>query len=202
MQHHVRNLAKFGVRVVVAVNRFATDADSEIAMVVRAATEAGAVAVEANHWALGGAGAVDLARAVVTACAEARAAGPESFKFLYPLEASPKAKIEAICTGIYGAAAVRYSEKAEAKLASYVAAGYGSLPICMAKTHLSLSTDPALKGVPTGFSVEVRDVRASVGAGFLVAYLGDIMTVPGLPSRPGYYDVDLEVDTGRVIGLF
>ena len=203
MQHHIRNTLKFGVAPVVAVNRFATDSDAEIAMVRAAALEAGAVAaVECNHWALGGAGAVDLARAVMDACAAARAPGAAPFRFLYPLELPIKAKIETIATQIYGAASVTYSEEAEKKIAAYAAAGYGNLPICMAKTHLSLSTDAKLKGVPTGFTVHVRDVRASVGAGFLYPLLGTIMTVPGLPTRPGFYDIDLEKGTGRIIGLF
>jgi formyltetrahydrofolate synthetase len=223
MQHHIRNVLKFGVQPVVAINRFATDTDAEIAAVKAAALEAGATAaVEANHWAQGGAGAADLARAVAVACAASRAAdaaaaaassgsaaAPSSapaasstFKFLYPLDLPIKGKIEAIAKGIYGAAEVTYSEEAEKKIAAYTASGYDTLPICMAKTHLSLSTDPTLKGVPTGFSVAVRDIRASVGAGFLYPLLGSIMTIPGLPIRPGYYDVDLDVETGRVIGLF
>ena len=103
---------------------------------------------------------------------------------------------------MYGAAAVEYEEEAERKIAAYAAAGYGNLPVCMAKTHLSLSTDAALKGVPTGFTVKVRDVRASIGAGFLYPLLGSIMTVPGLPIRPGFYDIDLEPGTGRIVGLF
>jgi methylenetetrahydrofolate dehydrogenase (NADP+)/methenyltetrahydrofolate cyclohydrolase/formyltetrahydrofolate synthetase len=202
MQHHIRNLLKFGVTVVVAVNRFATDSDREIAAVIAAANAAGAEAVEANHWAEGGRGAVKLAEAVVAACARSRAAGAGSFRPLYPLDLPIKEKIETICTSIYGAAAVTYSPEAEAKVAQYTKSGYGALPICMAKTHLSLSTDATLKGVPTGFTVNVRDIRASIGAGYLYALCGEIMTVPGLGSRPGYYDVDLDCETGRVIGLF
>ena len=211
MQHHIRNLLKFGVTVVVAVNRFATDSDREIAAVIAAANAAGAEAVEANHWAEGGRGAVRLAEAVVGACATARAraaAGGEAaaagggFRPLYALDLPIKAKIETICTSIYGAAGVTYSPEAEAKVALYTQRGYDALPICMAKTHLSLSTDASLKGVPTGFTVNVRDIRASIGAGYLYALCGEIMTVPGLGSRPGYYDVDLDCETGRVIGLF
>ena len=103
---------------------------------------------------------------------------------------------------MYGADGVEYSEIAEQRLKSYTDAGYGSLPVCMAKTQYSLSTDAAAKGVPTGFKVLVRDVRAAVGAGYVYPICGDIMTVPGLPTRPGFYDVDMELDTGRVIGLF
>lgn len=206
MQHHIRNVLKFGVQPVVAINRFATDSDAEVAIVKAAALEAGAVAaVEANHWAKGGAGATDLASAVIAACAASRAQAASAgnpFRFLYPLDIPIKSKIEAIAQNIYGAASVTFSEDAEKKIAAYTAAGYDRLPICMAKTHLSLSTDPTLKGVPTGFSVTVRDVRASVGAGFLYPLLGSIMTIPGLPIRPGYYDVDLDTETGRIIGLF
>jgi len=203
MQHHIRNVLKFGVQPVVAINRFATDTDAEIAIIRDAALSAGAIAaVEANHWAKGGAGAIALAQAVVEACKVSRSNPEASFRFLYSLDIPIKAKIEAIATNIYGAKDVVYSEVAEKKIEAYTNLGYTSLPICMAKTHLSLSTDPALKGVPTGFTVEVKDIRASVGAGFLYPLLGSIMTVPGLPIRPGYYDVDLDVDTGRIIGLF
>lgn len=205
MQHHIRNILKFGVKPVVAVNRFSTDADSEIAMVIKAALDAGAeAAVEANHWAEGGAGAVKLAEAVIAACASTRqqAEDVSPFKFLYSLDIPIKDKIETIAKQIYGAGSVTYTDEALKKIESYTALGYDKLPMCMAKTHLSLSTDPTLKGVPTGFNVEVRDIRASIGAGFLYPLLGQIMTIPGLPTRPGYYDVDLEVETGRVIGLF
>ena len=206
MQHHVRTALKFGVRPVVAVNRFATDSDAEIALVRAAAIEAGAAeAIECNHWAEGGRGALELAAAVERACAAARAeaaAGRSSFRFLYPLEASIKDKIATVAREVYGAAGVEYEPEAEKKIEAYAAAGYGTLPVCMAKTHLSLSTNAELKGVPTGFTVKVRDVRASIGAGFLYPLLGTIMTVPGLPIRPGFYDIDLEPGTGRIVGLF
>jgi formyltetrahydrofolate synthetase len=124
------------------------------------------------------------------------------YRFLYPLELSLKEKIETITREMYGAVAVEYSELAEQRLESYTRAGYGSLPICMAKTQYSLSTDAAAKGVPTGFTIKVKDVRAAVGAGYIYPICGDIMTVPGLPTRPGFYDVDIDPETGRVIGLF
>lgn len=200
--HHIRNVAKYGVRCVVAINKFKTDTPGELEAVRLACLEAGAHgAVVANHWAEGGRGAVDLANAVIDACAAARAAGP-TFKFLYPLTDSLKTKIETICREMYGAKDVEYSEEAEKRLAKYEEAGYGRLPICMAKTQYSLSTDPAAKGVPTGFTVKVRDVRAAVGAGYIYPICGDIMTIPGLPVRPGFYDVDIDTKTGRVIGLF
>jgi formyltetrahydrofolate synthetase len=203
MQHHIRNAKKFGVEVVVAVNQFHTDTMAEIELVAKKAMEAGAyAAVRSNHWAEGGAGAIDLAHAVIEACAKSRAQPESSFKFLYPLEYSIEQKIETVCKEIYGAASVTFSEKAQGQIVAYTAQGYGNLPICNAKTHLSLSTDASKKGVPTGFNVEVREIRASIGAGFLYPLLGDIMTIPGLPTRPGFYDVDLDVETGRVIGLF
>eukprot|EP00753_Platysulcus_tardus_P017834 PLAT6570.1.p1 GENE.PLAT6570.1~~PLAT6570.1.p1 ORF type:complete len:656 (-),score=322.99 PLAT6570.1:1656-3623(-) len=201
--HHVRNAQKFGVPVVVAVNRFTTDTDAEHALVIDAAKEAGAfAAVSSDHWARGGAGAVDLAEAVVAACAAAREGEGGGFRFLYPLSMTLREKIDCIAKQIYGAAAVELSEVAEERLAFFEEAGFGDLPICMAKTHLSLSTDPSAKGVPTDFTVAVRDVRASVGAGFVYPLLGDIMTIPGLPTRPGFVDVDLNLETGEAEGLF
>ena len=203
MQHHIRNALKFGVQPVVAVNRFVTDSDKEIEMVRKMALEAGAAdAVMSNHWAKGGAGAVNLGRAVVKACESARSAAKSSFKFLYPLNYSIKQKIETIVKEIYGGVSVSYDPSVETAIARYEKQGWDKMPICMAKTHLSLSTDPKLKGVPTGFDVLVKDIRASVGAGFVFPLLGKIMTIPGLPTRPGFYDVDVDLKTGRIIGLF
>ncbi|MFW5884255.1 MAG: formate--tetrahydrofolate ligase, partial [bacterium] len=196
LRTHIRNAASFGVPVVVAVNRFPTDTDAEVELVRRMAQEAGAVdAVVSDHWARGGAGAVDLAKAVVQACER-----PSDFRFLYPLDASIKEKIETIATKMYGAAGVEYSPEAEEEIDRYTRNGFDGLPICMAKTHLSLSHDPALKGAPTGFTVPVREVRASVGAGFLYPLLGTMSTMPGLPTRPAFYDIDLDPETGRVVG--
>jgi methylenetetrahydrofolate dehydrogenase (NADP+) / methenyltetrahydrofolate cyclohydrolase / formyltetrahydrofolate synthetase len=198
MVAHIKNARRFGVPVVVAVNRFAADTDAEIEMVRKAAVAAGAEdAVMADHWAEGGAGAVGLAKAVIAACAK-----PRDFRFLYPLEWDIKKKIEAIATEIYGADGVDYSPEAEAKIELYTRLGFDKLPICMAKTHLSLSHNPELKGVPKGFRIPVRDIRASVGAGFLYPLCGDMRTMPGLPTRPVYYDVDLDLKTGKVTGLF
>ena len=198
MVAHIANARRFGVPVVVAVNRFATDTDAEIEIVRQAAVAAGAEdAVMADHWAEGGAGAVALAKAVIAACEK-----PVDFKFLYPLEWDIKKKIETIATQIYGADGVEYTPEAEAKVALYTRLGFDKLPICMAKTHLSLSHDPALKGVPKGFKIPVRDIRASVGAGFLYPLCGDMRTMPGLPTRPVYYDVDIDLETGKVTGLF
>ncbi len=195
---HIQNALKYGVPVVVAINRFTTDTDAEIELVRRIALEAGAEdAVEATHWANGGAGAVDLGKAVIAAAEK-----PSHFRFLYDLDLPIKTKIETIAKEIYGAGSVTYSELAEKQIAAYTANGFDKLPICMAKTHLSLSTDPKLKGAPKGFEVHVREVRASVGAGFIYPLLGTISTMPGLPTRPAFYDVDIDLETGRVVGLF
>jgi methylenetetrahydrofolate dehydrogenase (NADP+)/methenyltetrahydrofolate cyclohydrolase/formyltetrahydrofolate synthetase/formate--tetrahydrofolate ligase len=193
----IANARCFGVPVVVAVNRFKTDTAAEVELVRRLAIEAGAEdAAVSDHWALGGAGAVDLANAVVAACEK-----PSHFRFLYPLELGIKEKIETIVREMYGGSGVEYSPEAEKKIELYTRQGFGNLPICMAKTHLSLSHDANLKGAPTGFIVPVRDVRASAGAGFLYPLLGTMATMPGLSTRPGYYEIDLDPETGRVIGL-
>jgi len=197
LEANIRIVKTFGVPVVVAVNAFATDTDSELEFIRQAAIQAGAEdAVKAEHWAHGGAGATDLARAVMAACEK-----PSRFEFLYPLDASIKEKIEAVATKIYGAGRVEYSPDAEAKIALFTRLGYDKLPMCMAKTHLSLSHDPTLKGAPKGYSLPIRDVRASVGAGFLYPLCGEMRTMPGLPSRPAFMNVDLGED-GRVLGLF
>ena len=198
LKHHIKNARGFGIPVVVAVNSFATDTKAEVELVREAALEAGAEdSVVCTHWADGGAGAAKLAEAVVAAAEK-----PSDFKFLYPLDISIKEKIETICREIYGADGVDYLPEAEAKIELYTRLGFDKLPMNMAKTHLSLSHDPALKGVPKGFRVPIRDVRASVGAGFLYPLLGEMRTMPGLPTRPVFYDVDVDLETGRVLGLF
>jgi formyltetrahydrofolate synthetase len=198
LQHHIKNALKFGIPVVVAVNSFADDTPAEVELVRKAALEAGAEdSVVARHWMEGGEGAVKLAEAVIKAAEK-----PSNFEFLYPLELSIKEKIETICKEIYGADGVDYLPEAEAKIELYTRLGFDKLPLCMAKTHLSLSHDPSLKGVPKGFRVPIRDIRASVGAGFLYPLLGEMRTMPGLPTRPVFYDVDLDLETGRVVGLF
>jgi methylenetetrahydrofolate dehydrogenase (NADP+)/methenyltetrahydrofolate cyclohydrolase/formyltetrahydrofolate synthetase len=199
MVKHIQNALKYGVNVVVAVNSFKDDTEAEVEMVRKAAIEAGAMdAVVSRHWMEGGAGSVDLAKAVVEACEK-----PSDFKFLYPLKGTTiKEKIETICKEIYGADGVEYSEEAEKKIELYTKLGFSELPMCMAKTHLSLSHDATLKGRPKGFVVPIRDLRASVGAGFIYPLLGKMSTMPGLPTRPVYYDVDLDLETGQVLGLF
>jgi formyltetrahydrofolate synthetase len=145
----------------------------------------------------GGDGAIDAANAVVEACDR-----PSNFQFLYPDEASIKEKIETIAMKVYGADGVDYMPEAEEKIKKFTEAGYDRLPICMAKTHLSLSHDPTLKNRPTGFRVPIRDIRPSIGAGFLYPLLGTMATMPGLAARPAAVDVDIDVETGRIKGLF
>ncbi len=198
LQHHIKNALRFGVAVVVAVNSFATDTPAEVELVRQAAVEAGAEdAVVCTHWMDGGKGAVNLAEAVVKAAEK-----PIHFEFLYPLDISIKEKIEIICKEIYGADGVDYLPEAEAKIELYNRLGFDKLPLNMAKTHLSLSHNPEWKGVPKGYKIPIRDIRASVGAGFLYPLLGEMRTMPGLPTRPVFYDVDLDLETGRVVGLF
>ncbi len=196
---HVGIARKYGVPVVVAINSFATDSEAELALIRKVAMEQGGAedAVICRHWALGGEGARDLAEAVVKAAEK-----PSNFNFLYPLDLPIKEKIEIIAREVYGADGVDYQPLAEERIADYTRLGFDKLPICMAKTHLSLSHDANLKGVPKGFRVPVRDIRASVGAGFLYPLLGTMSTMPGLPTRPAFYDVDLDLETGRVVGLF
>jgi methylenetetrahydrofolate dehydrogenase (NADP+)/methenyltetrahydrofolate cyclohydrolase/formyltetrahydrofolate synthetase len=194
---HIRNALKFGIPVVVAVNAFHTDTAAELEMIREYAVAQGAEdSVVTTHWADGGKGAGKLAEAVVAACEK-----PSSFEFLYPLEWSIKEKIEKISTEIYGADGVSYEPLAEKQIADYERAGFGSLPICMAKTHLSLSHDPALKGEPKGFTVPVREVRASVGAGFIYPLIGTMSTMPGLATHPAFMDIDIDED-GEITGLF
>ncbi len=198
LQRHIENALKYGVNVVVAVNSFATDTPAEVEMIRKAALKFGAMdAVVSTHWADGGKGAIKLAEAVVKAAEK-----KSNFKFLYPLELSIKEKIEMIAKEIYRADGVDYSPEAEEQITRYTRLGFDKLPICMAKTHLSFTTDVSIKGAPNGFRIMVREVRASVGAGFLYPLLGKMSTMPGLPTRPVFYDVDLDLKTGKVVGLF
>lgn len=193
----IENVRLHGIPAVVAINAFPYDSPAEFELVQKYSREAGALdAVVCQHFAEGGAGAADLARAVVAAAEQ-----PSEFKFLYPLDAPIKSKIEAIAKQVYGAASVSYQPAAERAIRLYDRLGYSKLPICMAKTHLSLSTDASAKGRPEGFNVPIRDVRLSAGAGFLYPLLGDMRTMPGLPSKPGGEAVDVDPD-GTVHGLF
>jgi formyltetrahydrofolate synthetase len=194
---HIKNAKGFGVPVVVAVNSFATDTDAEIELIRRAAIEAGAEdAVKCTHWAHGGKGTKALGEAVVRAVER-----PKQFKFLYPLESTIKQKIEAIAA-YYGADGVDFEPEAERKIEMFTRLGFDRLPICMAKTHLSFTASADLKGAPTGFRIPIRDIRASVGAGFLYPLVGTMRTMPGLSTRPSFFDIDLDLETGKVKGLF
>jgi formate--tetrahydrofolate ligase len=191
----IENVKVHGVSPVVAINAFPTDHASEHEAIREIAESVGARVAVCTHFSDGGAGAVDLAHAVVAACEE-----PTDFELLYPDTASLKEKIEKIATTIYGAASVEYSDLANSQLARYEANGFGSLPICVAKTHLSISGDASLKGAPTGHVLKVREVRASVGAGFVYPICGDMRTMPGLGAHPAAMNIDFGPD-GRIVGL-
>uniref|UniRef100_A0A7N9B233 formate--tetrahydrofolate ligase n=1 Tax=Mastacembelus armatus TaxID=205130 RepID=A0A7N9B233_9TELE len=188
----------FGMPVVVALNVFRTDTQAEIDLVCQIAKECGASdAVPCYHWAQGGRGSIELAQAVNEA-----ANTPSNFQFLYHLEMPIVEKIRVIAQKVYGAEDIELSPEAKAKIDYYNQQGYGSLPICMAKTHLSLSHMPDKKGAPTGFVLPIRDVRASIGAGFIYPLVGTMSTMPGLPTRPCFYDIDLDPVTEEITGLF
>lgn len=197
LEAHIENMRQFGIPVVVAVNHFTFDTDKEIAFIRERALAAGAEDCQISEvWAKGGEGGKALAEAVVKAAEK-----PSNFHFLYPLEASIKEKIETIAAKVYGADGVDYAPAAEAKIKQFTEMGYDRLPICMAKTHLSLSHDPTLKGRPKGFRLPIRDIRASVGAGFLYPLCGDMMTMPGLPAVPAGTKIDID-ENGVIRGLF
>ena len=192
----IENVKAHGVSPVVAINAFPGDFASEHEVIREIAESVGARVAVCSHFSDGGAGAVDLANAVIEACEE-----PSNFALLYPDDASLKEKIEKIATTIYGAAKVEYSAEANRQLAMYEANGFGVLPICVAKTHLSISGDASLKGAPTGHTLSVRELRASVGAGFVYPICGDMRTMPGLGAHPAAIGIDIGPD-GRVVGLF
>jgi formate--tetrahydrofolate ligase len=193
----IENIKIHGVTPVVAINAFESDHAEEIEAVKRISTEAGALgAAVSTHFVNGGAGAIELAELVVEAAEK-----PNEFKFLYELDQTIKSKIDAIATKIYGAEAVSYTTKAEQQIRDYEANGFGGLPICMAKTHLSLSHDPLLKGAPRNFTLPIREVRASVGAGFIYPICGDMRTMPALPEHPAAEKIDID-ENGNVVGLF
>jgi methylenetetrahydrofolate dehydrogenase (NADP+)/methenyltetrahydrofolate cyclohydrolase/formyltetrahydrofolate synthetase len=174
------------------------DTPAEMKLVQDYSLKVGAdYAVPANHWAKGGEGAVELANAVIEACKE-----PSEFKFLYELNKPLVEKIEIIAKEMYGADGIELSAEAKAEVERYESQGYGGLPICMAKTALSLSDDPSKKGVPTGFTLPIRNVRLSAGASFVYPLVGSMSTMPGLTTRPGFYDIDLNAETGEIEGLF
>ncbi|GME87398.1 hypothetical protein B5S28_g1656 [[Candida] boidinii] len=197
----IANAKSYGSPVVVAINQFATDTDAEIQAIKEEAIKAGAHdAIPSNHWAKGGAGSVELAQGVVKAIEEKPVTG-EPLPFLYDLESSVEEKLTTIAQKMYGAAGIELSPLAKEQVAKYEAQGFGKLPICIAKTQYSLSHDPKLKGVPTGFTVPVREVRISAGAGYLYALAAEIMTIPGLPTHAGFMNVEVNED-GEIDGLF
>jgi formyltetrahydrofolate synthetase len=194
---HIENAQGFGVPVIVALNRFGTDTDREIALVERIARDAGAEgAFVSDAYCRGGGGAISLAEAVVLASKK-----PSKFQFLYPLDLPVKAKIERIAEKMFGAGGVDYSRTAENKIKQYSALGFDRLPICMAKTHLSLSHDASQRGLPRRFRVPIQDVRLAAGAGYLIPVCGDIRPMPALPSVPVGTRVDID-ENGRIVGLF
>jgi formate--tetrahydrofolate ligase len=197
MQRHLGIVKAFGVNAVVAINRFPDDTDEEVETVKRLALEGGAMAAEVNEaFERGGEGAAELAEAVVAA-----AEAPSDFRFLYELDDPIDAKIEAVCTRAYGAEGVVFLPAARQKIEQFTKLGFDRLPICMAKTHLSLSHDPSLLNAPVGFTVTVRDIRQYTGAGWLVPLLGDMQTMPGYGVSPAAFNVDID-DTGKTVGLF
>uniref|UniRef100_A0A8C4LK21 formate--tetrahydrofolate ligase n=1 Tax=Equus asinus asinus TaxID=83772 RepID=A0A8C4LK21_EQUAS len=198
LRKQIENARMFGVPVVVAVNAFRTDTEAELDLISHLAKAHGAFdAVKCTHWAEGGRGALALAQAVQRA-----AEAPSSFQLLYDLKLPVEDKIRIIAQKIYGAEDIELLPEAQHKAEVYTKQGFGDLPICMAKTHLSLSHNPEQKGVPTGFVLPIRDIRASVGAGFLYPLVGTMSTMPGLPTRPCFYDIDLDPETEQVNGLF
>jgi formyltetrahydrofolate synthetase len=197
MQRHLAIVKEFGLNAVVAINRFPDDTDDEIDVVKRLALEGGAMAAEVNEaFERGGEGAAELAEAVVAA-----ADAPSDFRPVYALDDPIVAKIETICTRVYGAEGVVFLPAARQKIDQFTKLGFDTLPICMAKTHLSLSHDPALLNAPTGFTVTVRDIRQYTGAGWLVPLLGDMQTMPGYGVQPAAFNVDID-ESGRTVGLF
>lgn len=198
LQKQIQIAQLFGVPVVVALNVFKTDTRAEIDLVCELAKRAGAFdAVPCYHWSVGGKGSVDLARAVREAASKR-----SRFQFLYDVQFPVVDKIRTIAQAVYGAKDIELSPEAQAKIDRYTQQGFGNLPICMAKTHLSLSHEPDKKGVPRDFILPISDVRASIGAGFIYPLVGTMSTMPGLPTRPCFYDIDLDTETEQVKGLF
>src|SRR5712671_600415 len=197
LQRHVENVQKFGLPAVVSINRFSADTDAEIALVKEKCKALGVEALMADHWAMGGEGAADVARAVVKVID----AGKGKLKMLYPDEMPLFEKIRTIAKEIYRADDATADKSVKDQLKTWEEMGFGKLPVCIAKTQYSFSTNPDSKGAPTGFSIPVREVRLSAGAEFVVAICGEIMTMPGLPKVPSADSIDVGAD-GRIVGLF
>jgi formyltetrahydrofolate synthetase len=197
LQRHLGIVGEFGLKAVVAINRFSGDSDEEVEAVRRLALEGGAHAAELNEaFERGGEGAAALAEALVDAAEQGSSYAP-----IYPLEAPIEEKVRAVCTRVYGAEDVVFLPAAQEKIKTFTDNGFHRLPICMAKTHLSLSHDPALKNAPTGFTVPIRDLRPYTGAGWIVALCGDMMTMPGLGKSPAAFAIDID-EAGETVGLF
>lgn len=195
---HIENGKKFGLPVVVAINAHKNDTKAEHELIKESSMKNGAFAcVTSNHWAEGGKGATDLASALIEACKQ-----PSDFKFLYELDSPIEEKINKIAKEMYGAGNVDLNAKVREAIRLYTDKGYSKLPICMAKTATSLTGDPNIKGAPTGFRLVVNDIFLSSGAGFIVPLIGEITRMPGLPTRPAIYDIDVNTDNGEIIGLF
>jgi formate--tetrahydrofolate ligase len=196
LEKHIENIKTFGIPAIVAINRFSTDTDKEIDFVKKKSIELGANDCRVSDvWQNGSKGAIDLARSVIK-----MADLPKKFRFLYPLDMSIKEKIKTIATEIYGASDVEYSDLAEEKIRKFTERGWDKLPVCMAKTHLSLSGDPNLKGRPRDFILPIRDIHASIGAGFLYPLCGAMQTMPGLPTQPRGEKIDIDAK-GNIVGL-
>ena len=196
LKKHIENIQEFNVPVVVAINRFSHDTDAEVAMVKEKCSDLGVDIVECNHWLHGGKGAIELANSVVELCNN-----DSDFSFLYPDEMPLWDKIKTIATKMYGAESIMADKAVRKEIEKLQNNGFGHLPICMAKTPASLSTDPKLKGRPIGFDVPIREVRLSAGAGFVVVLTGDVITMPGLPKKPAAEDIDID-ENGLIEGLF
>ena len=197
LKKHIENIHQFGLPVVVAVNKFVTDTDAEVKTVQSKCDYLGVQVIEANHWADGGKGAIELAEAVVDLVEN----HDNDFHYLYEDDMPLWDKVKTVAQKIYGADDIEGDQKLRDSFTALETAGYGNLPICMAKTQYSFSTDPALKGRPTGFSIPLREVRLSAGAGFIVVLAGDVMTMPGLPKKPAAEVIDINED-GQIVGLF
>ena len=194
---HIETIKAFGLPLVVAVNRFETDTDKEVALLQKLCQDVGVEAVLTDVWANGGAGGVELANKVV----EVIKTKDNKFQSLYPLSSSITSKVETICQKVYGANQVEFTTEAQKQIEQFEKLGWGDLPICMAKTPYSLSDDPMKLGRPENFTITVRELRPSLGAGFIVALTGDVMTMPGLPKKPAALNMDVS-EEGKALGLF
>jgi formate--tetrahydrofolate ligase len=198
LARHLRNVREvYGIPCVVALNRFPTDTDEEIARVTELVDELGVRAYAATHFVDGGTGATDLAKGVLEVLEKS---DPDTFAYTYPDEIPLKEKVETLAHRLYGASSVSWDGKAQRRLQRLEADGYGGLPVCVAKTQYSFSTDATLRGAPSGHNLHVREVRLSAGAGFVVLVCGDVMTMPGLPAKPSASRIDL-LDDGTILGL-